>query len=35
VNDLKKKNYKLLKKKLRKTIESGEISHAHGLVEST
>jgi hypothetical protein len=35
VNDLYKENYKLLKKDLRKTIESGEISHAHGLVEST
>jgi hypothetical protein len=35
VKDLYKKNYKLLNKRLRKTIESGEISHAHGLVEST
>jgi hypothetical protein len=35
VNDLYKENYKLLRKRLRKTIESGEISHAHGLVEST
>jgi hypothetical protein len=35
VNDLYKENYKLMKKRLRKTIESGEISHAHGLVEST
>jgi hypothetical protein len=23
------------RKRLRKTVESGEISHAHGLVEST
>jgi hypothetical protein len=36
VKDLYKENYTLLKKEiLRKTIESGEISHAHGLVEST
>jgi hypothetical protein len=34
VNDLYKGNYKLLKR-LRKIIEGGEISHAHGLVEST
>jgi hypothetical protein len=35
VNDLYKENYKHLKKRLRKTTEGGEISHAHGLVEST
>jgi hypothetical protein len=35
VNDLYKKNYKLLKKEMRKTIENGEISHVHGLAEST
>jgi hypothetical protein len=35
VNDLYKENYKPLKKELRKTIEGGKISHAHGLVEST
>jgi hypothetical protein len=35
VNDLYKENYKLLKKEIEKTIENGEISHAHGLVEST
>jgi hypothetical protein len=34
VNDIYKENYKLVKR-LRKTIESGKISHAHGLVEST
>jgi hypothetical protein len=34
MNDLYKKSYKPLKKELRKTIEGGEISHAHGLVES-
>jgi hypothetical protein len=34
VNDLYKENYKL-QKTLSKTIESGEISHAHELVEST
>jgi hypothetical protein len=34
VNDLYKENYKLLKR-LRKTIESGGISHTHGLVDST
>jgi hypothetical protein len=28
-------NYKLLKKKLKKTTEDGMISHAHGLVKST
>jgi hypothetical protein len=33
VNDLYKENYKPLKR-LRKTIKGGEISHAHGLVES-
>jgi hypothetical protein len=32
VNNLYKENYKLLKKEIDKTIESGEISHAHGLV---
>jgi hypothetical protein len=35
VKDLYKENYKLLIKRSRKTTESGEISHAHGLVEST
>jgi hypothetical protein len=35
VNDLYKENYKLLKKEIEKNIEAGEISHAHGLVEST
>jgi hypothetical protein len=35
VNDLYKENYKPLKKRLRKTTEGGEISHAHELVEST
>jgi hypothetical protein len=35
VNELYKENYKSLKKRLRKTIGGGEISHAHGLVEST
>jgi hypothetical protein len=35
VNDLYKENYKLLKKRLRKTTKDGKISHAHGLVEST
>jgi hypothetical protein len=35
VNDLYKENYKLLRKTLRKTIESVEISYAHGLLEST
>jgi hypothetical protein len=34
VNDLYKENYKPLKR-LRKTIEGREISHAHGLVKST
>jgi hypothetical protein len=34
MNDLYKKNCKPLKR-LRKTTEDGEISHAHGLVEST
>jgi hypothetical protein len=34
VNDLYKENYKPLKR-LRKATEGGEISHAHGLVEST
>jgi hypothetical protein len=34
VNDLYKANYKPLKR-LRKSTECGEISHAHGLVEST
>jgi hypothetical protein len=32
VNDLYKENYKPLKKEIQ---EGGEISHAHGLVEST
>jgi hypothetical protein len=35
VNDLYKENNKLLKKETEEDIESGEISHAHGLVEST
>jgi hypothetical protein len=35
VNDLYKLNYKLLKKRLRKTTEGGKLSCAHGLVEST
>jgi hypothetical protein len=35
VNDLYKKNYKPLKKRLKKTTENGKIFHAHGLVEST
>jgi hypothetical protein len=35
VNDLYKENYKLLKKEIEEDLESGEISHAHGLVEST
>jgi hypothetical protein len=35
MNDLYKENYKPLKKEIRKTTEDGEISHAHGLVEST
>jgi hypothetical protein len=34
VNDLYKENDKPLKKRLKKTIEGGEISRAHGLVES-
>jgi hypothetical protein len=33
VKDLYKKNYKPLKKQLKKTTEDGKISHAHGLVE--
>jgi hypothetical protein len=35
VNDLYKENYKPWKKRSRKTTEGGEISHPHGLVEST
>jgi hypothetical protein len=35
VNDLYKENCKLMKKRLRMTVESGEISHVYGLVEST
>jgi hypothetical protein len=34
LNYLYKENYKSLKR-LRKTTEGGEISHAHGLVDST
>jgi hypothetical protein len=35
VNDLYKENYKLLKKEIEEDYKNGEISHAHGLVEST
>jgi hypothetical protein len=35
VNDLYRENYKPLKKRLRKTIKGGKISHAHALVDST
>jgi hypothetical protein len=36
VNDLYKENYKLLiKRRLRKTTEDANISHAHGWAEST
>jgi hypothetical protein len=35
VNYLYNENYKPLKKEVRKTTEGGEISPAHGLVEST
>jgi hypothetical protein len=35
VNDLYKENYKPPKKEIEKTTEGGEISHAHGLVQST
>jgi hypothetical protein len=35
VNDLYKENHKILEKEIEEDIESGEISHAHGLVEST
>ena len=35
VKDLYDKNFKSLKKKLKKISEDGKISHAHGLVGST
>jgi hypothetical protein len=35
VKDLYKEKYTSWRKRLTKTTESGEISHAHGLVEST
>jgi hypothetical protein len=35
MNGLYKENYKLLKKRSRKTTENEKISHAHGSVEST
>jgi hypothetical protein len=34
VNELYRENYKLLKKKMRKTTEDGKISRAYGWVES-
>jgi hypothetical protein len=33
VNDLYMEDYKLLKKKLKKTTEDGKIPHAHGQAE--
>jgi hypothetical protein len=35
VNDIYKENYKFLKKEIEEDYRSGEISYAHGLVEST
>jgi hypothetical protein len=35
VNDIYKENYKLLKKEIEEDNKSGEISHAHGMEEST
>jgi hypothetical protein len=35
VNDFYKENYKPLKKEIEEDTEGGEISHAHGSVEST
>jgi hypothetical protein len=34
VKNLYKKNYKQLKKEIKKTTENGKISHVHGLVKS-
>jgi hypothetical protein len=35
VNDVHKENYKPLKKEIEEDYRGGEISHAHGVVEST
>jgi hypothetical protein len=35
LNEFYKENYKSLKKEIKETTEGGEISCAHGLVEST
>jgi hypothetical protein len=35
VNDLFKENHKPLKKEMKKTTKDGNVSHAHGLLEST
>jgi hypothetical protein len=35
MNDMYKENYKPLKKEIKEDYKFGEISHAHGLLEST